>query len=123
MNSSSLFTVLCCQEKEGYVCLKVILPLQTLISNNNVLGGKDHKLPVQDYSALSAGLFFIVGKLMCHAILHGACCLPGLPIAVVYYLLSGDVDEATKAIGFADIPDHGLRCKVMEVSVSGLVLW
>ena len=52
---------------------------------------------------------------MGHALLHGASCLPGLSPAIVTYLLTGDLDEATKHVDFRDIPSHEVREVVEQV--------
>ena len=54
---------------------------------------------------------------MRHALLHGASGLPGLSQAIVTYLLTGDLDEATKYVDFTDIPSLEVREVVKQVIV------
>lgn len=54
---------------------------------------------------------------MGHALLHGASCLPGLSQSIVMYLLTGDLDEATKHVEFIDIPSLEVREVVEQVIV------
>lgn len=60
-------------------------------------------------------MFKILGKIFGHGIVHGATALPGLSVAAVSYIVSGDIDLAIQKLKFEDICDPDLRDVVHQV--------
>ena len=115
-NFFTLSTTNCWVEQKDFFCLKV--HAYDLFMTKYILicaGEQDHKVPVHSATALSQGLFGLVGKMMLHAIIHYATGLPGLCKGVAEYLLTGDVNEALPSLTVEDVPDPEMRDIVEEV--------
>ena len=70
---------------------------------------------MHDTAALSCGMYRVLGRIMGHAITHGATALPGVSSAAIAYLITGNVDDATEKLVFEDLCDPELRQTIVAV--------
>lgn len=77
-------------------------------------GEHDHLVPLHGPDVHSSGCFEMARKLLAHSVLQGGGGMDGLAPAIVKYLSTGSLEEASKLVTSADLADVDLRMLIEE---------